>query len=78
MKVERRSQIIQVFFNLETPQNMSRIFKEKSKPLPISKEMVSRAFKRVKSNKGVGGVDGLSLKDYEDDLSNNLYKSSKI
>ncbi|GAA3628825.1 group II intron reverse transcriptase/nicotine-degrading enzyme NicX [Flavivirga jejuensis] len=36
--------------------------------------MVSRAFKRVKSNKGVGGVDGLSLKDYEEDLSNNLYK----
>jgi len=28
----------------------------------------------VKSNKGSGGVDGLSLKDYSENLSSNLYE----
>lgn len=53
---------------------MSRIFKEKAKPLPISKKMVWQAFKKVKSNKGSAGVDQVSIQNFEEDLENNLYK----
>lgn len=41
---------------------------------PITKQMVWRSFKKVKANKGSFGVDQVSLKAYEKDLSNNLYK----
>lgn len=53
---------------------MSRIFKEKAKPLPISKAMVWKAFKKVKSNKGSAGVDQVSIQDFEENLENNLYR----
>lgn len=53
---------------------MRRIFNEKTKPLPISKEMVWKAYKRVKTNKGSAGVDNESLQKFEEKLSDNLYK----
>lgn len=53
---------------------MRRIFKEKAKPLPISKEQVWLAYKKVKSNKGGSGVDGVSIELFDRDLGNNLYK----
>ena len=53
---------------------MRRIFKEKAKPLPISKEQVWLAYKKVKSNKGGSGVDGVSIELFDIDLENNLYK----
>ncbi len=53
---------------------MSRIFKEKSKTIPISKQMVWEAFKKVKKNKGGSGVDGISLEQFEVNLEDNLYK----
>ena len=40
----------------------------------ITKGMVWNAWKKVKANKGAGGVDGEGLKDFEKDLRNNLYK----
>lgn len=53
---------------------MRKIFEEKTKPLPISKEMVWKAYKKVKSNKGGVGVDKVSISQYEENLSGNLYK----
>lgn len=53
---------------------MRKIFEEKTKPLPISKEMVWKAYKKVKSNKGGAGVDKISISQYEENLSGNLYK----
>ena len=53
---------------------MRKIFEEKTKPLPISKEMVWKAYKKVKSNKGGAGVDKVSISQYEENLSGNLYK----
>ena len=53
---------------------MSRIFKEKARPLPITGEMVQSAFKKVKSNKGSAGIDKVSISDFKENLSDNLYK----
>ena len=53
---------------------MRRIFEEKAKPIPISREQVAEAFKKVKSNKGSAGVDKVSIQEFEQDLSDNLYK----
>jgi RNA-directed DNA polymerase len=46
----------------------------KAKPFVISKQMVMQAYRKVKSNDGVAGVDGESLKEFEIDLKRNLYK----
>ncbi len=45
-----------------------------TKPFNIPKWIVFEAFKRVKANKGGYGVDAQSVSDFEQDLSNNLYK----
>ncbi|KJS69456.1 MAG: DNA polymerase [Peptococcaceae bacterium BICA1-7] len=46
----------------------------KTKPYEISKHVVLEAFQRVKANKGAAGVDNESLKAFEENLENNLYK----
>jgi group II intron reverse transcriptase/maturase len=45
-----------------------------SKGIPITKRMVWESYKKVKSNKGSGGVDRISLTNYSENLSKNLYK----
>ena len=40
----------------------------------ISKTMVSKAFKRVKQNKGEAGVDNQSIKEFESNIKLNLYR----
>ncbi len=47
---------------------------DKAKSFCISKRIVWEAYKRVKANRGAAGVDGQSLKAFEKDLKNNLYK----
>jgi RNA-directed DNA polymerase len=44
------------------------------KPFKIEKRQVVEAFKAVKANGGAAGVDGQTLKQFEADLKNNLYK----
>lgn len=46
----------------------------KAKPFTISKYLVFNAYKQVRSNKGSGGVDGVSLEEFNKDLENHLYK----
>jgi group II intron reverse transcriptase/maturase len=45
-----------------------------TKPIEISKHEVEEAYKRVKANKGSAGIDHQSLKDFDADKCNNLYK----
>jgi RNA-directed DNA polymerase len=45
-----------------------------AKPYVISKQVVWDAYKKVKANHGAAGVDGESLRAFEQDLKNNLYK----
>jgi RNA-directed DNA polymerase len=46
----------------------------KPRPFAISKQVVWRAYRRVKANKGAAGVDGESMKEFERNLEGNLYK----
>ncbi len=46
----------------------------KTKPFSISKRVVWEAYQRVKANQGAAGVDGQTIKDFEADLKDNLYK----
>jgi RNA-directed DNA polymerase len=47
---------------------------DKAKPFCIAKRDVWEAYKRVKANQGAAGVDGQSIAQFEEDLSNNLYR----
>ena len=46
----------------------------RAKPFDIPKREVWEAYKRVRANQGVAGVDGQSIAEFEKDLTNNLYK----
>ncbi len=46
----------------------------KAKPFMISKYVVQRAYESVKANKGSAGADGESIKEFEENLKDNLYK----
>jgi len=46
----------------------------KEKPFKISKQAVYKAYKKVKANRGSCGVDRESIKAFEVNLKNNLYK----
>ena len=48
--------------------------RSQGKPFEIPKQMVWEAYQRVKANKGAAGVDGQSVGQFEQDLSNNLYR----
>ena len=45
-----------------------------AKAFEIPKPLVVEAYRRVKVNRGAAGVDGESLRQFEKDLRNNLYK----
>jgi RNA-directed DNA polymerase len=45
----------------------------KTKAWPITKRMVWEAFKAVKRNKGVAGIDGQTIVEFEMNLQDNLY-----
>jgi RNA-directed DNA polymerase len=44
------------------------------KPFNIDKQVVYEAYKAVKSNQGAAGVDKQTIKQFETNLSRNLYK----
>ena len=48
--------------------------KPDGKPFVISKRLVWEAWRRVKDNKGVAGVDEESIQAFEENLRGNLYK----
>lgn len=45
-----------------------------TKPFQIERQLVMNAYLRVKANKGVAGVDEMSLEKFEEDYKNHLYK----
>lgn len=51
---------------------MTRVVEAKS--FDIAKREVWEAYKRVKANRGAAGVDGVTIAEFEQDLSKNLYR----
>jgi len=49
------------------------MFETRTGTVPITKEMVKGAYRKVKANHGSAGIDKESLEMYEADLLNNLY-----
>ena len=47
---------------------------EEAKSYHISKHIVMEAYKCVKANRGAAGIDNESIKDFETNLKDNLYK----
>ena len=47
---------------------------EKTRSIPITKEMVWKAYRKVKSNRGSAGVDRVSMSAFDKDLDHQLYK----
>ena len=74
MESERRAGVIQLELPFTTSVRGRKIVEVTTKRIPITKKMVWESYKKVKSKKGSGGVDGLSLKSYSENLSSNLYK----
>jgi RNA-directed DNA polymerase len=50
------------------------IFRDETKSVPITKEMVWEAYKKVKSNGGSAGIDQIDLSDFDKVRSKELYK----
>ena len=48
------------------------MFETRTSTVPITKEMVKAAYRKVKANDGAAGVDKESLEIYQKDLLNNL------
>lgn len=74
MELERRVGIIQLEIPLTTSEKGRRKNSMPAKGIPITRSMVWRAYKKVRSNKGSAGVDGESLRSFEKHQEDNLYK----
>jgi RNA-directed DNA polymerase len=71
---ERRGAVIRLLGTL-TKTELSGVTKmDKAKSFSISRRLVMYAYQKVRSNKGAGGVDGVSLEEFDKDYRNNLYK----
>lgn len=47
---------------------------KEGKSFEISQHQVLEAYKRVKANKGAGGINGVDFTEFDKDVKNNLYK----
>ena len=53
---------------------MTDLFETKPKQVPITKQMVREAYRKVKRNKGSAGVDGQDFIRFDENLLSNLYR----
>jgi len=72
MALEQRGDIVRSDFTGQ-PQG-GRNPDYQAKPFEITKRQVYEAYKRVKANRGAAGVDHQSLREFDENLSGNLYK----
>src|SRR3989338_11198481 len=71
MRLEQRSWIKQWHLKNSWQQEEAM---NATKTFDIPKQLVMDAYKAVKANAGAAGVDEQSIKDFEKDLKDNLYK----
>ena len=70
--LEQRGCVVQLLTK-EQPKK-GKILLEKVKSFNISKRQVWEAYKCVKANRGGAGIDNQSIGNFEEDISNNLFK----
>ena len=58
----------------QLPRQEEPVVEPRPKQFAISRKVVWAAYQRVKANKGAAGIDGQSMKEFEQDLKGNLYK----
>jgi RNA-directed DNA polymerase len=73
MEGEPRAGVIQLELPLTTSDKRGRAKGATTKSVPITKQMVWLAYKKVRSNKGSAGIDKETIDMYEERLSDNLY-----
>ena len=73
--VERRGGVVQAHGRGQ-PKGMSRVRESKlmGKSFVIPKRLLWDAWLKVKENGGAAGADGVSIEQFEEDLSGNLYR----
>jgi len=74
MGVERRAEVVQLKMDFTTLENQRRTNPTLTRGIPITKQMVWSAYKKVRSNKGSAGIDNQTLAEYKENLEDNLYK----
>ncbi len=74
MGAERRAEVVQLELELPTLDNQRMSNPSLARGIPITKQMVKDAYKKVLSNRGSAGIDNESLADYQLNLLGNLYK----
>lgn len=72
MEAERRNQVIR-FYNTNQLYKRMNLWNE-TKSVPISREMIWSAYKKVRSNQGGAGIDHISVEEYDAKRSKHLYK----
>ena len=72
MEAERRNQVIR-FYNTNQLYKRTNLWNE-TKSVPISREMIWSAYKKVRSNQGGAGIDHISVEEYDAKRSKHLYK----
>lgn len=74
MGVERRAEVVQLELELPTLGNQRKNKSTPTRGIPITKQMVWDAYKKVRSNQGSAGIDNQTIAKYEENLIGNLYK----
>jgi RNA-directed DNA polymerase len=74
MGVERRAEVVQLELDFTTLGNQGMTKPILTKGIPITKQMVYEAYKKVHRNKGAAGIDEESLEDFDLGKAKNLYK----
>jgi RNA-directed DNA polymerase len=74
MEMERRVEVVQLELEFTTLKIQRTTNPAQAKGIPITKQMVYDAYKKVYSNKGKAGIDNQTLQDFEAHKSKLLYK----
>ena len=85
--MERKKRVVPAEVCVKASRSFNRIWKERDRAQPklleaiLYKDNLNRAYKRVKANKGVAGIDGMSieealpyLKEHQQELINRILR----
>lgn len=71
--MEQRAWVVTLHFIDQLTRMRMNLWNE-TKSIPISRQMVWKAYQKVRSNKGSAGVDAISMEEFDVDRRKHLYK----